>query len=82
MLRTQIQITEEQARQLKQVAAREHKSMAEVIREGIDLVLQRQTGVNEKALRRRAIELAGKYRSGVTDLSEEHDRYLAEAWTE
>jgi len=80
MIRTQIQITEEQARQLKMVAAQEQKSVAEVIREGIDLTLRRRAGIDEEILRRRAIEIAGKYQSGVTDLSEAHDRYLAEAW--
>ena len=82
MIRTQIQITEEQARQIKLLAAREKKSIAEVIRESIDMRLQRQTGADETILRRRAIEIAGKYRSGVDDLAENHDRYLAEAFQE
>ena len=82
MIRTQIQITKEQARQLKIVAAREKKSVAEVIREGIDARLQRQMDVDERTLRRLAIELAGKYHSGVDDLAEDHDRYLVEALQE
>lgn len=31
-------------------------------------------------VRARAIDLAGHFHSGVADLSEEHDRYLAEAF--
>ncbi len=82
MVRTQIQITEEHARQLKILAAREKKSVAEIIREAIDLRLQKQTSIDETTLRHHAIELAGKYHSGVDDLSENHDRYLVEAFSE
>ena len=82
MIRTQIQITERQVQQLKIVAAREKKSVAEVIREAIDLRLQRETGLDDATLRQRAIELAGKYHAGVEDLAEDHDRYLVEAFEE
>ena len=32
-------------------------------------------------LRERAINLAGRFHSGVADISEQHDRYLAEVFT-
>jgi len=54
--------------------------MPEIILDSIDLVHQRQSWLDKETLRRRAIELAGKYQSGVTDLSEAHDHYLVEAW--
>jgi len=50
--------------------------MPEIILDSIDLVHQRQSWLDKETLRRRAIELAGKYQSGVTDLSEAHDHYL------
>ena len=40
MVRTQIQLTEEQARLVKQIAAERRVSMAEVIREGLDRTLR------------------------------------------
>ena len=61
-------------------SSKEQKSMPENILDSIDLVHQRQSRLDKETLRHRAIELAGKYQSGVTDLSEAHDRYLAEAW--
>lgn len=38
--------------------------------------------VRDEQARQRAIAIAGKFRSDVTDLSTQHDRYLAEAFAE
>ncbi len=78
MIRTQIQITPEQARALKRMAAREGKSVAELIRNSVDAVL-RTGGIQDQAdIRRKAIEATGKL-SGPVELSDKHDDYLAEA---
>lgn len=37
---------------------------------------------DESERRRRAIAAAGQFRSGVADLSSDHDRYLAESYAE
>ncbi len=79
MVRTQIQLTEEQARALKELAALRQVSMAELIRQGVDTVIRSATAVDEAARIQRAIEAAGKFRSGKKDVSEHHDDYLAEA---
>ena len=80
MVRTQIQLTEEQARLVKQIAAERHVSMAEVIREGLDRMLRSSANaVPHEDRVRRAIEVAGRYRSGAADGSTEHDRHLSEA---
>lgn len=75
MVRTQIQLTEEQARALHEKASREATSVAKLIRDAVDasLVAERVAGD-----RRRALEVVGRFRSGATDVSTEHDRYLAE----
>ncbi|HUW08408.1 MAG TPA: hypothetical protein VM537_01705, partial [Anaerolineae bacterium] len=40
-------------------------------------------GLDDDAeMRRRAIAAGGRFRSGVTDVSSNHDRYLAEAYEE
>ena len=81
MIRTQIQLTEEQASRVKQIAAERHVSMAEVIREGLDQSLRSSANaVSHEDRIRRAIEAAGRYRSGAADGSTEHDRHLAEAF--
>lgn len=78
MIRTQIQLTPEQARALKQLAAREGKSVAELIRLSLDDMLRAGGIKDQDGLRRRAIAAAGKL-SGPVDLAARHDDYLAEA---
>lgn len=79
MIRTQIQLTEEQAARLREVAAAEGRSMADVIRESVDSYLaDAPLRRSDEALRADAIALAGKYESRLGDLAREHDRYFAE----
>ncbi|MDP9342916.1 MAG: ribbon-helix-helix protein, CopG family [Actinomycetota bacterium] len=75
MIRTQIQLTEQQIRELRKLAAERQVSLATVVREAVDRMLE-QGDVEER--RRRALEAIGGFRSGHTDISEDHDRYLAE----
>ena len=77
MIRTQIQLTEDQARLLKKLALKENKSMAELIRMSIDAMLQRGGYQNHDHLRKRAMLAAGKL-SGPIDLAANHDDYLSE----
>lgn len=79
MFRTQIQLTEEQARALKRLAAKKGASVSELIRQSVDHLLQSAAMVDPKDQRLRAIAAAGKLRNGPPDLSLEHDKYLAEA---
>lgn len=81
MVRTQIQLTERQARELKRIAAMEGVSMAEVIRKAVDAKLR--GGVREvpwEERNRRALAVMGKFRSGLKDVAEKHDDYLAEEY--
>ena len=80
MIRTQIQLTPEQARALKQLAAREEKSVAELIRISVDALVRSGGAKDEQQLRRNAIAAAGKLH-GPTDLAANHDRHLAEAYS-
>jgi len=79
MIRTQIQLTEEQAEALKQLAAHKRISMAEMIRRSIDSTLERE-GAEREELWERAMSVVGIFNSGLSDVSEEHDKYLAEAY--
>ena len=80
MVRTQIQLTEEQSETLKKIAAQKNLSMAEIIRQGIDLYLRIYGTVSLEERRERAIKAAGRFHSGQKDLSERHDAYLAEVY--
>jgi len=79
MVRTQIQLTEEQADALKAAAAKQGVSMAELIRRSVDRLIETSGEASQKELRRRAAAVAGRFRSGSTDISARHDEYLAQA---
>lgn len=78
MVRTQIQLTESQARALKALSATRKVSMAELIRLSIDELIRTSAGVDEEERRRRAVAAAGRFHSSEGDLSVNHDRYLAQ----
>jgi len=80
MLRTQIQITDVQSAEIRQLAARLHVSVAEVIRQGIDYFLRSQGREGRQASTARALALAGRFRSDTPDGSTHHDAHLAEAY--
>lgn len=80
MIRTQIQLTEAQARALKQQALQEGRSMADLVRESVSEYLAHRPAVDREDLARRARRLAGRFRSGQSDLAEQHDRYLDQAF--
>ncbi len=81
MVRTQIQITEQQAEALKALANERRVAVAELIRQSIDRFLKDPTEADREERKRRAIAFAGKYSSGLTDLSTRHDDYLEEAYS-
>ena len=80
MVRTQIQLTKEQSRYLKHLAVNRGVSVAELIRQSIDMLIKTRTGVDEKERVKRAINAAGRYKSGKGDVSVNHDKYLLETF--
>ena len=80
MIRTQIQITEEQAASLRSMSAERRQPLAELIRTSIDSFLQKEVGVSRERKRARAKSVAGRFASSPADVSAEHDRYLAETF--
>jgi len=80
VVRTQIQLTEAQVLALKTLARDEGTSMAELIRRSIDAHVSAIGHRDRDEMKRRALAVAGRFRSGVSDLSKGHDRYLAETF--
>lgn len=81
MVRTQIQLTDEQARKLRRRAKQQGISMSAMIRRCLD------QGLDDEALDRsgiyeRAAQLVGRFtdREGAKNLAASHDRHLDEAF--
>jgi hypothetical protein len=79
MIRTQIRLTEEQYRRIRALAQRENVSMAQAIRDAVDAWLDRRAELSRAELWQRSLSVIGKYDSGLSDVAENHDKYLAEA---
>jgi hypothetical protein len=81
MVRTQIQLTEQQLRKLRARARESGISLAEAIRRCVDFALADE--VNDRSeLYERASRIIGRFpdREGATDLAREHDNYLDKAY--
>ena len=81
MVRTQIQLTEQQARRLRDQARERGVSLAEMIRRYVEKGLSEETS-DRGALYERAARVVGRFRDrrGARDVSSKHDRYLDEAF--
>jgi hypothetical protein len=80
MIRTQIQLTEEQAKILKKIANKKNVSLAELIRQGVNTLMRSSGEITIEERKRRAIIAAGRFHSGKKDISTKHDEYLTEAF--
>ena len=78
MQHTQVELTDEQLRRLRELAEKRGRTVADVIRESVDTYIARAERDDEE-LRARAIAIGGKFRSGLGDVAENHDEYLAQA---
>lgn len=76
MHRTQVQLTDKQIEAIKGLAAKREVSMAEIIRMSVDSFIQKENILPQQ--KKRALSVVGKFRSGLNDLAQNHDKYLAE----
>ena len=81
MVRTQILLADRQAKALRVLAAAEGCSMAELVRDGVEQILRTRGTTAREELKRRALQAAGRFHSGVHDLGVEHDRHLLKAYS-
>jgi hypothetical protein len=82
LIRTQVQLTKEQLKTLRRLASEQNVSISALIRQAVDIVIQSPKIISAAEQRQRAIEAAGRFRSqdGAVNISEEHDKYLNEAY--
>ena len=80
MVRTQIQLTDEQAREIKKIAAAKGVSVAEIIRRAVEGIIRSSTKADMEERQKRALEIVGRFRSGKRDVSKKHDAYLTEVY--
>jgi hypothetical protein len=81
MVRTQIQLTEKESAALKDAARRSGLSVAELIRQCVDRFLAEAGREGPPvADRLSALQVVGRFRSGLSDVSARHDDYLVEAY--
>jgi hypothetical protein len=79
VIRTQVQLTDTQATELKQLSAARGRSISALVREGIDQLLLSRESVSRGERMRRATSVFGKFRSGGHDLADRHDDHFADA---
>jgi len=79
MVRTQIQMEDDQISWLRMEASARGVSVSQLIREGVALFRSREERIPEEK-KRRALAAVGRFSSNLSDVSERHDDYLAEAF--
>ncbi len=77
MIRVQVQLTQIQQNALRQLSTDTGKSIAALIREGVEQILTAKPLPSRQDRIERAIRVAGQFASGGADGSAEHDRHLA-----
>lgn len=80
MVRTQIQLTEEQLHKLRRAARAQGVSLAEIVRRCIDRAIEQEIPGRRDDYAR-AARLVGAFqdREGARDVSAQHDAYLERA---
>lgn len=78
MVQTQIELTEEQAKALEKIAHEQNIPLSDLIRKSIDQWLCSETPIlPDSELKNRALAIAGRFKSGLGDLSKRHDDYFS-----
>ncbi|MCD6298171.1 MAG: ribbon-helix-helix protein, CopG family [Deltaproteobacteria bacterium] len=79
MIRTQIQMEEDQMNWLRVEAKERGVSVSQLVREGVALFRTQEERFPEDK-KKKALAAIGRFSSGVSDVSERHDDYLADAF--
>ncbi len=82
MERTQISLEHDQAERLRKLAQERGVSMAHLIRDAVDRTYGTAATDTLDARWERAMTVVGIGHSGLTDVAENHDKYLAEIYAD
>lgn len=85
MIRTIIQLNEAQNRALKELSAQYRVSVAELVRQGVDLLLaneQAQAKLHQSERQKQLLSIIGIVQDSATDLAQRHDDYLYEIYAD
>ena len=74
MIRTQVQLREDQVQALRELASARRTSIAALIRQSVDALIRSSRSIDDEERRQRAIAAAGRFRSGTSDVSSAHDQ--------
>jgi hypothetical protein len=77
MVCTQIQFEESQLEALRRLSAERKRSVPDLVRESVARTL---VDASRASRIRRALNAAGKFSSGHSDVSQNHDRFLGDAF--
>ena len=80
LIRIQVQVTGAQADFLRALGAETGRSLADLVREAVDGLIQEHQGIDPETIRASALGAVGQFRSARGDVAEEHDRYLGDAF--
>jgi len=82
MVKTQVQLPEEDLASLRRLAAEEGVSVSELVRRGVKQVLDSRFRPSRDEVWDRALAAFGMFRSDASDVSVRHDDYLAGIYAE
>ncbi len=74
MIRTQIQLEENQMQWLRETAHKKGVSMSQLIRDSISLFRKQK---NDSTDKQKALQAVGSFSSGTSDTARHHDKYLS-----
>lgn len=79
MVRIQVELSDQQAQALERLSVQRGVSVADLLQQGVDLVIGAVDSPEWRTRRERALAALGCFASGAGDLAERHDHHLAEA---
>jgi hypothetical protein len=79
MVRTQVQIQEDQINWLRSKARDKGVSVSQLIREGIDLYRSQEESLPREKMEK-ALAAVERFSSGLSNISARHDEYLSDAF--
>jgi len=80
MVVTQVELTDDEIGRLEQLSRERSVPVPELIHDAVRQLLGSGGLLAADERRRRAAAASGRFRSGVTDLGRNHDKYVAEAF--